>query len=314
MLDTSYEFLDFESNSEYELLKFQFANNSQFKIPVWKPNPNKPCQGVLIMINGFLEGVHIDQRKRNQYLNRYDAIAQKIKQERNMASVLMPMPFHFERSIDIQGEKDYAPLRRLTENGTFLYFGGFTQIIADIEKLVNDIQAKPTYFGIPESTELKFHLLGYSLGGVAAIGSSHNLSLKSTLKFESLTVMLSAWNISKIDPQALANNFGDKFGLTVELWEKMMKELSSIRETSSAIFRKLIWDEGDSIKFNSCAKKVLFINGLGDDIFTHDHSTASRNQALEVLKECTFIQIPVDHLAIRSRESIAGYVSNFICN
>lgn len=314
MFESAYEFLDFESRSEFDLLNSQFANNSRFKIPVWKPNPEQTCQEVLIMINGFLEGVHPDPKKRNQYLNRYHAIAQKLRQEKNMASVLMPMPFHFDRSIDINGENEFAPIKRLTENGAFLYYGGFTQIITDVERLIDTIQANPESFGIHATRELKFHLLGYSLGGVAAIGSTLTLSEKKSMKFESLTVMLSAWNISQIDPKSLANTFGDKFGLTVELWETMMNQLHAIKDSTSSIFQKLIWDEGDVINFSTCANKVLFINGLKDEIFTNEHSEGIRSQALDAMRECTFIQLPVDHLAIRSRESIAGYVSNFIVN
>ena len=317
----SFETIDFESNTQYEFLKNNYSSNSVFKIPFWKPDSIKPCTEVLIMINGFLEGVDNDTRIRNRHINRYDAIAKKIQSEKNIAVLLMPMPFHFDRSVDINGQNEFAPLQRLTENGAFLYYGGYDQIIVDVSKIIFDIENDPSKYGVTVNSEIKFHLLGYSLGGVAAIGSALNLEKsatksldKITPKLESLVILLSAWNISEINPEAIQNAFGEKFGLTVDKWEKLLSQLTAIKESTTLDFRKLIWDEGEPINFSKCAKRVFFLHGFKDDIFTSIHTENSRKQVIGVMDKCTFINLPSDHHAIRSREVIAGYVSSFICN
>jgi hypothetical protein len=312
-----FELLEFESTSEYEILNSNFSNNSLFKIPVWKPIKTKPCNQVLIMINGFLEGVEMEERKRNRHIRRYNEIAQKIRKEKNIASVLLPMPFHFDRSIGSTEENNFAPINRLTENGTYLYFGGYTQIIKDVKNLISEIENKPEKYGLQENKEIKFHLLGYSLGGVAAIGSSLNLNNKLEVddnnpKLESLIILLSAWNISEIHPEAINRNFGEKFRFTEDLWNKMLVQLNEIKDSTSLDFRKLIWDEGEPIEFKTCAKKVLFINGFKDDIFTSNHTEKSKSQVLDVMDQCTFINLPIDHYALKSREIIAGYVNVFL--
>jgi len=309
-MPTSFKNISFESHVEDYFPQNQFANNSIFKLPIWKANQKKSCNEVLIMINGFLEGVESDQNKLDRHLERYEAIAKKILKEKNITSVMLPLPFHFNRSRDIKGENQFAPISRLTKSGTYLYYGGFTQVVSDVKKLINDIENNPSKFGLTVTDNIKFHLLGYSLGGVAAIGSAIHLERK----LESLTILLSAWNLSEINPEAINKAFGKKFGLTTELWNKMIEELNEIKENTDPVFKKLIWNEGEPIAFNKCAERVLFLHGFKDDIFTNSHTEDSRNQALEVMEKCTFVNIPSDHYALRSREVIAGYVSTFVCN
>ena len=47
--------IKFESNLKYSYLE-QFPNNKNFEIPCWQ-NENRNSKEILIMINGFLEGV-----------------------------------------------------------------------------------------------------------------------------------------------------------------------------------------------------------------------------------------------------------------
>ena len=308
-MPTSFETIAFESHVEYNFLQTQFSNNSIFELPIWKADQNNNCNEILIMINGFLEGVESDQRKMERHIERYEAIAKKVLKEKNITSVMLPLPFHFTRSRDIIGDNQFAPISRLTESGTYLYYGGFTQVVSDVKKLINDIENNPSRFGLNVTENIKFHLLGYSLGGVAAIGSALHLERK----LESLTILLSAWNLSEINPEAINNAFGERFGLNTELWNKMIEELNEIRENTNPFFRKLIWNEGDPIAFNNCAERVFFLHGFKDDIFTNTHTEESRKQVLEVMEKCTFVNIPSDHYALKSREVIAGYVSTFIC-
>lgn len=309
-MPTSFDTIEFESVVEYDFLHAQFSNNSSFELPIWKADQSKNCNEILIMINGFLEGVESDQRRRDRHLERYEAIAKKVLKEKNITSVMLPLPFHLNRSRDITGDNQFAPISRLTESGTYLYYGGFTQVVSDVNKLINDIENNPSKFGLTSKENIKFHLLGYSLGGVAAIGSALHLERK----LESLTILLSAWNLSEINPEAINIAFGERFGFTSELWNKMLRELNEIKEKTDPIFKKLIWNEGEPIAFNKCAERVFFLHGFKDDIFTNTHTEDSRKQVLEVMEKCTFVNIPSDHYAMRSREVIAGYVSTFICN
>ena len=152
-----FELLEFESTSEYEILNTNFSNNGLFKIPVWKPDETKPCNQVLIMINGFLEGVEMEERRRNRHIEKYNEIAKKIRKEKNTASVLLPRPLHLDRSIGTTEENNFAPINRLTENGTYLYFGGYTQIIKDVKNLISEIENKPEKYGLQQNKEIKYH-------------------------------------------------------------------------------------------------------------------------------------------------------------
>ena len=314
-MSTTFNYIDFKSGIDYQDPSQPFLNNSSFKLPIWKNNEElNTSSEILIMINGFLEGVDRDAVRRERVMNmRYGPIAQKLLRDKNIVSVLMPLPFHFNRSLDIAGENDYAPITRLTESGTYLYYGGYTQIVTDVKKLVNDIEKEPSKFGLKNDSPIKFHLLGYSIGGVAAIGTALNLNAENKPKFESLSVLLSAWNLAMVEPSAVVDAIGRRYGLTTELWNRMIEELNEIKKSVNPIFRKLIWDEGNQIDFTKCANRVFFLNGFRDEIFTTSHTESVRQQVLEMMDKCTFINLPTDHLALRSTEEIAGYVSNFIC-
>ncbi|MFO0414397.1 MAG: hypothetical protein ACK50E_02000, partial [Bacteroidota bacterium] len=221
-----FDYIEFESNTEYAFLRDAFSKNSNFKLPIWKSNDNNKAREILIMINGFLEGVDGDQKHREKLINiRYGAIANKLL-EKKISSVLLPLPFHFNRSFDVIQEGEFAPLSRLTESGTYLYYGGFTQIVSDVQKLMQDIENNRSKFGLLEdTTDIKFHLLGYSIGGVAAIGAALNIKAEQTPKLESLSVLLSAWNLAEIQPNAIENAFGRKFGFSSDMWNNMLHEL-----------------------------------------------------------------------------------------
>lgn len=312
-MSQSIKYLEFESNVENIYLRNRFLKNSKFNLPVWKSEDNKSLE-VLIMINGFLEGVGGDQNNHEKLLEkRYGTIAKNILKEKSITSVLLPLPFHFNRSFDTSRENEFAPLSRLTESGTYLYYGGFTQIINDVQKLIQYIENNPSSFGLHENVSIKFHLLGYSIGGVAAIGAALNLKDATEPKLDSLSVLLSSWNLAAIEPSAIENAFGKKFGVSSEMWRRMLSDLKEIKDETNPVFKKLIWNEGDPIEFKNCAKRVFFLHGFNDEIFTHSHTEATRQEVLDMMDKCTFINLPTDHIAIRSTEEIAGYVSTFIC-
>jgi hypothetical protein len=303
----TYELKPFESKIKYSVLD-RFPNNKKFNIPLWKPGEKKNCSEIVIMLNGFLEGVASDPKKRDKYLIRYKLIGEKLNQS-NIAAVLMPMPFHFMRSDDIEGN---APVVRLSEHGSYLYHGGYDQVISDVEKLTNEIRKQPEEFGLYGPGEkVKIHLLGYSLGGVAAIGAS--IQLKSQ-QFESLTVLLSSWNISEIDPNAIERVFRKNFDFGKQEWNKMLNELRK-NEIGDDIFKQLFWGAEDvTMPPPERVKRILFIHGLKDEIFPRDMTSNKINSIINQQENCSFIFLPDNHSAIRYRKPIAGYISNFIAN
>ena len=52
----------------------------------------------------------------------------------------MPLPFHFSRGEDFSSR---APIERLLEHGSYLYYGGFDQIIRDVNDLISRIKNEP---------------------------------------------------------------------------------------------------------------------------------------------------------------------------
>ena len=98
-MDTKPTHIDFESNNLYPHLD-QFPNNKQFKIPCWKTKTND-CNEVLIMINGFLEGVlhehevddTIKERKINNHLMRYNSIANESIKNGIVSLLIAALPF-----------------------------------------------------------------------------------------------------------------------------------------------------------------------------------------------------------------------------
>jgi len=77
--------------------------------------------------------------------------------------------FHFNRGADFsnQGEKRFAPIERLNENCSYFYYRSYDQIKSEIHKLIKAIHNDKENFGQGDS-EIKIHLLGYSLEGAAA--------------------------------------------------------------------------------------------------------------------------------------------------
>jgi pimeloyl-ACP methyl ester carboxylesterase len=303
----NYEYVTFKSRLEFANLR-DFKGNQQFEIPVWKPKESSG--NVLIMLHGFLEGLDATKEKRERHLLKYDAIAERLT-KRGYTCVLLPLPFHFERSVDFDGEELVAPINRLTKNGAFLYYGGYTQVISDVKRLKQAISLQPEKYG-SVSGEIKYHLLGYSLGGVAAMGAA----LKSNTSFESLSILLSTWNLQSIDPNKIQELFGAKYQFGREKWERMMAELNQLKsmEDVDPLFKYLIWDYGEGVSFETMAEKVLFLHGLDDELFSRDLVVNNNSTVLESMKKCTFISIPSGHLIFRERSLVAGLVSEFILN
>jgi alpha-beta hydrolase superfamily lysophospholipase len=88
--------------------------------------------------------------------------------------------------------------RAAQKNGAYLYYGGYDQVKDDIEQLVGDIRLDPDKYDL--KADPKVHLVGYSLGGAAALGAAAGLGQK----IDSLSVLFSSWNQARGHRQGLS--------------------------------------------------------------------------------------------------------------
>jgi pimeloyl-ACP methyl ester carboxylesterase len=291
----------------------QFINNHQFECKIWK-NTEAPAKQVVIMFNGFLEGIG----NRNSAYLRYKKIGEELN-NKGITAILLPLPFHFGRSVVGDGKETVSPISRLKIHGSFLYHGGFTQIKADVEVLYQELKNEPSRFNLKE--DFVVSLLGYSIGGISAIAAAKHLQEKLDLKLNSLILLLSAWKIQDIDASSVAGFFRHtEPDLNEETWTTMMRELETIRhlESTDAIFKELVWGEdigsNPELKFDEIAEKVLFIDGQMDEIFTQNIIRQRRDTLLEQnLRNCTFLSLPLQHAAMSSSglQTPPKYISMF---
>ena len=322
--------IEFEFETKYEVLR-NFPGNLLANLKLWLPEGDKPVTEIVIMINGFLDGA-MEEKVNNRLLNQtyyYKFIAEELNKQ-NIAAILLPLPFHFDRGADFsnQGERKFAPLERLKKNGAFLYYGGYDQTKSDIHKLIKAIHNDKEKFGLGDS-EIKIHLLGYSLGGAAAMGAAAELQEKVS----SLSVLFSNWKIASLDPNILGNTF-KPFKFSAEDWSRVLSELERVRGSCDPVFQSIMWGDNNlSPWFSSCPQRILFIQGLQDETFPvgmalknnlefytyikklNDESASNQSGSK---KECAFIFPSLSHLHTNlspsSKKQIAGYIASFVAN
>jgi predicted esterase len=296
--------IQFESDlSKYPILD-KFPSNKSFDLKLWGPNKNSDTRTaeITIIINGFMEGVSLNGSTPSRKL--YESIASELNKN-NISAIHYPLPFHFERS------KESNPIDRLKLNGNFLYYGGFSLVIEDLEKLVQDIIDNHNKYGLNENP--KIHLLGYSLGGIAAVGVASELARRnSDFRFSSLSILLSALNLNNVNPDNISLAFRNT--ITAEDWQRVMSDLERVKNDPSVspIFKYLIWEIGEPIQFSKLAEKVLLLHGHNDEIFSADDAGRLQRLVLDEMNQCTFINVPSKHAVHFDREIIARYISNFI--
>lgn len=317
-IDPVPEFVDFESTPVHKAPQ-DLKANWQFQLPLWRPAAGEPVTEIAILTHGFLEGVERGGHQRKQARRRYDLIAKELT-ERGIAAVFLSLPFHFERGDDIAADGRFAPIERLRANGSYLYYGGYDQTVADIRKLVGEIRARPQTFGLDSLK--KIHLVGYSLGGAAALGASANLGDE----LASVTALFSTWGIATINPDVIEDVFGTKYGFGRVEWESAIAELAEHKESFDKVFRDLVWGDSGGAWISSCPSRMLFIHGLSDNIFTADMTLTANLSVYENVKrmnrqlgmgssrEIVFIAPMTDHWHMRERKQVAGYVASFIAN
>jgi len=310
-----------------------YVHNFEFPIRIWKNTPGGKARGVVIMINGFLEGLIRSRGGQIKGDLIYDVIATKLIQD-NFCSILLPLPFHFERSLDFSD--GFAPLSRLNKanggNGAFLYRGGYTQIRADLIQLVKQLRSQPSDSNLAENFEL--HLLGYSIGGALALGLflDDDEHIDTIPFFDSISILLSNYNIASITSQQIDEYESFRsIGLTGEMWTRFLADLDKNKDQIPDFLKFILW--GDSVELvaqklktvysnhNAAqATRLMFLNGLQDPLFP-PNSLIQRNNNIRILVDkyvnqpfIKTIMIQSGHDMIQNRHSIANEVLSFVGN
>lgn len=316
--------IDFNFESKYEVIN-QFPKNLNTKLYLWSPQDNQSANDIVIMVNGFLDGTLGERGNRRAWEKYfYKFIGEELSRQ-NIASILLPLPFHFGRGDDINdfSERRFAPLERLKENGAYLYYGGYDQAKEDIKKLITEIKNNRSKFGLTNS-DIKIHLLGYSLGGAAVMGAASEL--KDMVS--SLTVLFSSWKIADLDPNSLGNSFRI-FGFNSEDWKTAINQLEKNKESYDPVFRSIMWGDNSLTPwFADSPSRILFIQALQDETFPVEMVYKNNLQfynyieklksEIQINKECAFIFSSMTHLHTNISESakrqIAGYIRSFVAN
>lgn len=302
--------IPFESKLDYRELA-EFPSNGKFNLELWIPE-NAKSRDLVIMMNGFLEGTRPGEPGGMAMYRRF---AKRLN-ENGIAAVFLPLPFHFSRGADIDG---VAPVSRLVTHGSHFYHGGYTQVIADVGAICAQVKDNPSWLGLDQQKP-RIHLLGYSLGGVAAIGASVELFPL----VESVTVLFSTWNIATLDPRSLEQAFGSSHGFGIDQWNQMVSELKDYTHEYSPVFNALIWGTPFDEWVRRIPSRSLFIHGLKDDLFPSSMTDKRNERIFEAIdghnttafpkdrKNCTFIQVMAGHVPIKTIRQITEYVAGFI--
>jgi pimeloyl-ACP methyl ester carboxylesterase len=291
-----------------------------FKTNLLYPHAGSQPNEIAIMVHGFLEGIDSESRARERWIKRYETIAEELAQ-RNIASIFLPMPLHFERMVPAAEGTASTVVQRLKNNGSFLYYGGHDQFSTDIGILIESILAEPTKYRLAP-VKPKIHLIGYSLGGAAAMAaatSNHG-------RVDSLSVLYSTWGLANIPSEAIGAAFEDRYGFSAADWNATMAKLASERDSFDKAFQAVMWGEISPSWISLFPKRVLFVHGLKDELFPPEMTVAgslaffnqfsSMVQGLDAASreqfEVAFINSYSDHFFFRRRKQVAAMIASFI--
>ncbi len=153
-------------------------------------------QHLVIILNGF------DQPSRTLYDSRSMGL-HALLADRGIASVVLPLPFHFERWP--RGSEHYeeivkSPLNLVLWSQDRFYLG-YQQIISDIRQLERDVRigASPFYEKHFDSST-RIHLLGYSMGGLGAIAAVVRARLDAVPLYDSCILLASGVALRSMHP------------------------------------------------------------------------------------------------------------------
>lgn len=223
---------------------------------------NKKINKCFIILNGLDETTHF---------NLYDQVGKSLA-EAGYGAILLPLPNHLNRNpayrLDEGCEIEQPSLSFINESQKV--YEAYTQLLGELDILIHHINQKCRYTKEREccsfynqffSENTRISLLGYSLGGLAAI--SYFLLRKNDIN--SCILLNSGAKLSDIDVS--------KF-LSLEEWKEMVKTLNKnrnkfVNSIEKNIFEKVFLGLDEELlkdDLEEKSNKILFILGGADSV------------------------------------------------
>ncbi len=176
------------------------AKNNEFDIRFTFPIVEGKQSDIVIILNGFGE---YDWRV---YTRDREGICSDFAANQGIATVLLPMPFHFNRfsRVDYRKHPDWprdlvGMIARKPARSRF--WAGFTQALSDIDKLVRLIRTQSEeFYSMHFDENTRVHLMGYSLGGLGALSYQLNAAKVQGNACDSVILLSSGCSLRTLVP------------------------------------------------------------------------------------------------------------------
>jgi len=181
---------------------------------------------LIIMFNGLNEVRHFDL---------YDILGSQFANQ-GIASILIPTPYHLNRRVpDFESSKKagkyrcHIPTDYASGDLKMMYYYNFKKSIVEAETLISQIRSDQQkdygfYNSLFDVHNLKISILGFSLGGLKAIGSF----MKLKPDFPRIIQSCVTWNSGPgLEDVTIEKINGNKIKYNRESWVKLMKNVKS---------------------------------------------------------------------------------------
>jgi len=205
-----------EGTHEYKLIKPNYTKRFHLRYYIPKSTLIRKAERVrqiVIMFNGLNEVDRFDL---------YDVLGEHLA-EQGIAAVLLPTPYHLNRSPRRKSETPREPPHVALFNNPMLMYYNYKQSMRETALLIRKLRQEKTArdkndFGFYESLfdpKLQVSILGFSLGGLRALASF----ILDPEQYHACIVFNSGVNLTKLNTERINIDKGD--------WEKFVKRLRS---------------------------------------------------------------------------------------
>ncbi|WP_303316652.1 hypothetical protein Q4Q34_07555 [Flavivirga abyssicola] len=204
------------------------------KKKITSKSKNERVNKLIIMFNGLNEVMHFDL---------YDILGSQFANQ-GIASILLPTPYHLNRRVpDFEMSRKkmkyrcHIPTDYASGELEMMYYYNFKKSIAEVELLISQIVSNHSsnngfYSSLFDLDNLKISLLGFSLGGLKAIGSFMKLKPDNPELIQSCVT----WNSEPgLEDVTIEKINGNKIKYTRKTWLDLMK---SIKTDLNGIIKK----------------------------------------------------------------------------
>jgi pimeloyl-ACP methyl ester carboxylesterase len=219
----------------------------------------------------------LNQRSRTLY-DHYKLGLSTRFMEHGIASVLLPLTFHFERWPDTAIFRELDVVHLILRDMIRFYWA-YRQVVADVARLARDVrEGRAAEYKKWFKRDTKIHLLGYSIGGLGALSVFMLDYMKRRNHFETCTLLCSGASFETLEPdreQAL--------GITKEQWQRFLAYYDrqfdpeqhgvDINEVGFRVFERVLRGKEDrQLDKVLCrlSHRVLLIIGSIDDVNSPD--------------------------------------------